>query len=135
MNTRYVHSLLSLLTAVLLAGCTGGGKNLVRDGVVEIETVPSRQAAITSLRVAQNGPNMMLRGRVQRRPIGWGRIPGHIDVELVGPDGSVLEKTRAGYRQRSIKSRYAEFHGRLDTTPPAGSTIRVIHDLRSHDGL
>ncbi|MEW5756460.1 MAG: hypothetical protein AB1810_09150 [Pseudomonadota bacterium] len=132
MNTQWVRSLLSILTIALLAGCASAGKDLVRDGTIEVEKVSSRQATITLVQVIQEGEEVLIRGQVQRRPIGRGPIPGHIDVELIEPGGGVLEKIHVGYHRRSAKSRYAEFHGTLKTTPPAGSTLKVIHDVRSH---
>lgn len=135
MNTRYVHSLLSLLTAVLLAGCAGAGKDLVRDNTVKIEKVSSRWAKVQFVRVVKEGDTVALRGQVRRWPTGRGPIPGHIDLEVIGPEGGVLEQATLNYHRSSVKSRYAEFHGTLDTIPPTGSTIRVIHDLRSHDAL
>lgn len=132
MNTKWVCSLLTMLAVVLAAGCASAGKDLVRDGAIEVEKVASSQATITSVRVIQEGEEMLIRGQVQRRPIGRGPIPGHIDLEVIGPDGGVLELATLDHHRRSVRSRYAEFHGTLTTTPPAGSTIRVTHDTRAH---
>jgi hypothetical protein len=56
--------------------------------------------------------------------------PGHIDLEVIDPDGDVLEKCIIDYDRPSPESRYANFHAVLKTTPPLGSTIRVVHDSR-----
>lgn len=133
---RYIHTLatMAILTAfALAAGCVTPGRDLVRDNTVKIEKVSSKSANVQFLRVVQEGDRVALWGEVRHRPIGWGRIPGHIDLEVIGPDGGVLDRMTLGYHRRSVKSRYAEFHGELKTMPPAGSTLKVAHDLRAHD--
>lgn len=135
MNAKRIHSLLSILIIALVSGCATVGKDLVRDNTVKIEKVSSRWAKVQFVRVVQEGDTVALRGEVRRWPTGRGPIPGHIDLEVIGPDGGVLEQATLNYQRRSVKSRYAGFHGTLDTIPPTGSTIRVIHDLRSHDAM
>jgi hypothetical protein len=120
----------TLVTFILLAGCASTGKDLVRDNTVEIEKVPSQWAALRFVTVVQDGDKIELRGEVTRRPTGRGPIPGHIDLEVIGPDGIALETSTIDYHRGSVKSRYAIFHTTLKTAPP-GSTIRVTHDNRA----
>lgn len=120
-----------LTNLTVTAGCATAGRNLVRDNTVKIEKVSSKQATITSVNVIQEGDQVMLRGEVRRRLVSRGHIPGHIDLEVIGADGSVLEESVIDYHRRSVKSRYAIFHDTLRVTPPPGSTIRVTHDTRA----
>ena len=120
----------TLAIFVLLSGCASTGKDLVRDNTVKLEKIASQRAAWRLVRVVQDGDNIELRGEVTRRPVGRGPIPGHIDLEVIGPDGITREKAVIDYHRRSVKSRYAKFHTRLGAVPP-GSTVRVTHDTRA----
>lgn len=121
----------SVLITLFIAGCAATGKDLVRDNTVQIEKVSSTWAAVRFVNVVQEDGEVTLRGEVVRRPVGRGPIPGHIDLEVIGSDGDVLEEAVIGYHRRSVKSRYATFHATLNATPPRGSTVRVTHDTRA----
>jgi len=129
---RYIHILATfaiLTTITLTAGCATTGRDLVRDNTVKIEKVSSSRATVSFVSVLQEGNDVTLRGEVRRRPVvGRGSIPGHIDLEVIGPHGGILEETIVGYHRRSVKSRRASFRATLQTAPPLGSTIRVTHD-------
>ena len=133
MNT-YIKTLASiavLATFTIITGCATMGKDLVRNGSVNIEKVSSRKATIVFVSVIQEGDQAVLRGEVRSRGFGRGPIPGHIDLEVIGTDGSVLEKSKIDYHQLSSKSTYAKFHATLKAMPPPGSIIRVTHNTRT----
>lgn len=132
MSAEWVCRPLPILAVIPVTGCASAGKNLVRDGVVEVEKVSSRQATMRFVQVVREDSEVVVRGQIQRWPVGRGPIPGHIDLQLIGPDGGSLERARIDDHRRSVKSRYAEFHVMLKTMPSAGSTPKVIHDTRSH---
>jgi len=127
MYIKTLAAIAILTTLTLTAGCATVGKDLVRDNTVKIETVSSKWATISSVSVIQEGDKVMLRGKVRRPLAGRGHIPGHIDLKVIGADGSVLEESSIVYHRRSLKSKSAIFHTTLKVTPPPGSTIRVIH--------
>jgi len=126
LNTRAMIAIVT--TFGILVGCVTTGSNLVHNGTVKIEKVSSAWGTIGFVNVIQEGEEVRLRGQVRRRPSGRGPIPGHIDLEVIGPEGNVLEKLVIDYDRPSPKSRYANFHAVLTATPPPGSTIRVTHD-------
>lgn len=117
-----------LAMSITNMGCATTGKDLVRDGVVDIERESSRYTMVTLVSAMQEGHDLLVRGEVRRRHGGRSPIPGHIDVQIIGPDGDVLADTSIGYHRRSAKWRSASFYTRLETVPPPGSTIRVLHD-------
>ena len=122
---------LAILVTLFITGCAATGKDLVPDNTVQIEKVSSRWATVRSVNVVQKDGEVTLRGEVVRRPpVGRGPIPGHIDLEVSGPDGEMVEEAVIEYPRRSVKSRYATFHTTLKAAPAAGSTIRVTHDTR-----
>ncbi len=134
MKVKWIRSL-PILTTILVAGCAMTGRDLVRDNTVQIEKVSSGWATVRFVSVIQEDDEIELRGEVTRRLVGRGPIPGHIDFEVIGPDGIALEKAVIDYHRRSVKSRYSKFHTTLSAAPPVGSTIRVTHDTRAHEGL
>ena len=116
-----------LTTFGLIAGCATKGKDLVGSKTVKIEKVSSVWGTLGFVTVIQDGDAVTLRGEV-KRPSGRGPIPGHIDLEVIAPQGDLLEKCMIDYDRPSPKSRNANFNAVLRVTPPPGSTIRVEHD-------
>lgn len=114
--------------AIVSTSCATTGKDLVRDGVVDIEKESSRYAMITLVSAMQEGADLLVRGELRRRHGGRSPIPGHIDVQIIGTTGEMLADASVGYHRRSAKWRSASFYTRLETVPPPGSTIRVLHD-------
>ena len=129
---RYINRrtmLAFLATFGLLAGCATQGRDLIASGTVKLEKVSSALGTIDPVTIIQEGEKVKLRGEVKRRPDGRGFIPGHIDLEVIDPEGHVLERCVIDYYP-GPKSTYANFHAILKATPPPGSTIRVIHNPR-----
>jgi len=129
MMNRQAYNIRTMVT-----GCTTTGKDLVRDDIVNIEQVSSTYATVTRTSVVQEGPDVVISGEVQRRASVWNLLSGHVNVEIVGPDGQVLKKTSVRYYPSSfdyhrlrLTSGYATFSTRIKTTPPVGSSIRVTH--------
>lgn len=131
MCNKIFVTIATLATFALAAGCAMTGKDLARDNTVKVEKIPSQWAALRVVNVVYDGDNVELRGEVTRRPIGRGPIPGHIDLEVIGPDGVILEESIIEYHRRNRNSRYAKFHTTLITALPPGSVIRVTHDTRT----
>jgi hypothetical protein len=125
LNTR---AIIAILTTFGVLACVTMDRDLVRNGTVKIEKVSSAWGTVGFVSVTQEAEEVWLRGQVRRRPSGRGPIPGHIDLEVIDPEGNVLEKLGIDYDRPSPKSRYANFHAVLTATPPPGSTIRVTHD-------
>ena len=110
------------------AGCATMGNDLVANDAVKIEKVGSARGTIGPVRAIQEGEEVALSGEVRRRPFGRGPIPGFIDLEVLNPQGDVLEQCVIDYDRPSPNARYANFHAVLEVAPPTGSTIRVRHD-------
>ena len=119
-----------LITLEILAGCATTGKDLVSSNTVKIEKVSSAWGTIGFVTVRQKEEEVTIRGKVNRRPSGRGPIPGHIDLEIIDPEGVILEESVIDYDRPSPKSRHADFNAVLNAAPPQGSTIRLIHDSR-----
>lgn len=132
MNT-YIKTLTSItiLAVLTLTGCATTEEDSVLNDTMNIEKISSREATVVFVNITQSGDHLVLRGMVRRRLPGRGLIPGHIDLEVIGANGAVLENFEIAYHRHSIKSSYASFRAILKTTPPPGSKILVIHKTDS----
>lgn len=126
-QTRKITITLILLSAVvLLAGCaTSQGLN--QQGEVKLENVDSKMAHITNTYLRSTKDGIVLHGELTRRIPARGHIPGHLHVELIGPDGKVIKEVDIGYTRRSTNARYARFSVPVPGPLIPGSIIRVTH--------
>ena len=70
-------------------------------------------------------------GTLHKRIPSRGRIYGHVDVDVVSPDDTVLFTTTSGYHRRSRKSFTSIFTVEIPFKVEDGSTIRVTHHRAS----
>ena len=122
---------IAITIAAIISGCATQARDLLRDHTVRVEKVSSRAVTIMSVGVAQEGTAILVGGDLRLRY--WNPFQKQINVEIVSPDGIILEKEVVEYeRIMSRTSRFAMFDATLKIVPPPGSTIRVIsEDLQS----
>ena len=65
-----------------------------------------------------------------KRYAGRSPIPGHLRIEVLAADGSMLEEGVVRYYRRNAKSGIAYFSREFDVRPKDVRTVRVIHRLR-----
>lgn len=116
-------------SSLLASACAVLPKDTGREAEISIEALSSRYGVLRFIRVTRDESAAVVRGEVHRRWGMRGPIPGHIDIRIIGPEGVVLESATAGYHRRSVKSTSASFHVALNAMPPAGATVRVVHDV------
>lgn len=112
---------------VIVAGCAAPGGGLVRDESVAIEAVSSRDAHVVNVRLYRDDAGMLMRGELRNRSGGRAAIQGHVDIEVIRPDGTHLSIHNVSYRRWSARSRAAHFTYRLKPVPQNGSIVRVVH--------
>ena len=118
------------LAAVCLAvtvGCTAAGPRPVVDETTAVETVSSRYAEVASVRLYREDRSLVIRGHLRKRSGGRTAIRGHLDIEVVRPDGMNQMTHDVPYRRVGVRARIAHFSHRLTPAPPAGSRVRVVH--------
>ncbi len=126
-QTRKITITMILLSAVvLLAGCATT-QGLAQQKEVKLENIDSKMANITSTYLRSTEKGIILQGELTRRIPARGHIPGHLHVELIGPDGKVIKEATIGYTRRTVKSRYTKFSVPVPGPLVAGSVIRVTH--------
>lgn len=124
------------VVALGLAGCATAPVNLARDGAVTVETVSSPAAWVWYAEPRAGAGKAWVSGEVIRRREWPADRPGHVDIEVLGPDGSPL--TQATTPLRPVRTGGGDtlrlaFSVPLNSRPPAGSTVRVIHHAAVHN--
>lgn len=118
---------LVLSTLFTLQSCATKTLNLVSEGKVNIETVPSNYGHVSRVSVVSSETGIIVAGDVHGASHQRGYIRGHLAVEVIYPDGTMQEKETFKYHNRGGKSRVTPFSVELPIVVPEESTIRVIH--------
>jgi hypothetical protein len=107
---------------------------------VILEVVPTSPATVSTATATREGEELVISGTV-RKPHRF-HLPGHVDIVVCGPDGTMLGVVRqhlaAGYLTSRGGAKTVRFTARLHLTPPPGSTVRLRYHappLNDEDGL
>lgn len=117
-------------TLLITAGCASTGADLVKKGVITVEHIPSRYAHTHRVSVHQKGTDIVISGELYSRFHQPSFIPGHVDIEVISPEGKLLGQGIGKYYRvggRKSKSRRFEFLMQLSANAPQGSKIRIVH--------
>lgn len=111
----------------MVFGCALLKKDLVSAGTVWLEEAPSDVAKLSRVHVYIDDAELVVYGRLGRKPGVNGHIDATVRVIVRFPDGSKQEKTtRAFPKYLPIRrSRSSYFNVRFDGLPPAGTIVRV----------
>jgi len=136
-NIRFMSLLVLIFAAGILFGCAAGKVNLVEQGTVVIERVPSRNISVAEVYAYQYEDSMVIQGKVKRQ-YSSGYIGGHVDIAIISPKGDILEQESTFFLPRGRKQkrkREASFSVRISSPPPRGSTIRAAYHGLSERSL
>ena len=131
MITRFDATVRHLTIVTLLLGLSACGAapiNMVRDGSVNVEYSSSHELHFSRVGVYQNDAGLIIAGELHKRGHGRGPIPGHIDIEIIGPDDAILASKSIHYHRGSLKSRRSQFSVEIPIDLPVNSTVRIMHD-------
>jgi len=127
-----------LSLAVAMTGCASLGLDPDISDAVRIERIDSPQARIASVQVRDHGGQLAVSGRLQKRYRGRSPIAGHLHIEAIAQDGTVLGQAVTSYQRLSPKLGISEFTQRLAVAPDQARSVRVIHhhrdDIAPHSG-
>lgn len=134
-SSRYWRHLLlvgmgsALVMLAILAGpgCSSLPPNLAADGSVRVERVDSQDAHIGAVQVGAVVDGLRVAGTLRKSFLRRGWIPGHLHVEALAADDSVLSTAVVPYYRRHAKSGRAHFAQTLAAQPLAVRTVRVVH--------
>lgn len=118
-------SLMLVLWAV--AGCSSLPPNLASNGRLQIDRVDSSNATIGLIQVGDVADGVRVAGSLRKTFLRRGQIPGHLHIEMLAADGTVLETRVTRYHRRSAKSNRAYFAQTLAVRSDAVRTVRLVH--------
>lgn len=100
---------------------------------INIEKVDSSTVRITHAFLKETGEGLVLSGEVKRKHHSHASIPGHLHLELIRPDGEVVNKAEIHHTRKANSDHIAVFTTVLPSDLAEGSTVRIIHhDAKSH---
>ena len=130
-SLRHTSVVVLCLVSLALGGCAAKRVDLVEQGAVTVETVPSEQARIDAVNVHQRGEDLEV--EVVVRPAEWVRrfSPGAVEIAIVDPQGRSFTFTESQsfrrHRDWYSKLQLAEFWARIPYRARPGTVIRVTH--------
>jgi len=127
-----VRGLLMMLVLSTFAGCSSLPPNLAAEGRLQIERVDSNRAIIGQARIVAVADGVRVAGSLRRTFLRRGRIPGHLHIELLAADRTVLESRVTRYHRHFAKSGRAYFAQTLAVRPDAVRTVRLVHHGRGN---
>lgn len=128
MNTKTTTGfVVASLVLLVSSGCVTGRKDLARSGEVKVLTGSSKHTNVLTPSVYEEEGTLVVSGQVRRSPMMSGAITGHMHIEQLSADGSVIRDSieSLGMTSRRGRTRVASYTARLPWTLPPGSTIRV----------
>lgn len=128
MNTKTATGfVVTGLVLLVSSGCIAGRKDLARSGEVKVVTGSSNHTEVLTPSVYEDNGMLVVTGQVRRSPMANGAITGHVHIEQLSIDGSVVRDSMEslGMTSRRGRTRVATYTARLRWTLTPGSTIRV----------
>lgn len=124
---RHVKVTLSIAVLFLGFGCAALDKNLVSDGTVRLEEVPSDTARLSRVRVYEDDGDLIVYEKIGRQAGVKGRVDAMVRVILNYPDGRTLQETKRAFPPYLPirRSRKSNFSVRFPGLPPAGTVVRI----------
>ncbi|HOP17090.1 MAG: hypothetical protein H6961_06455 [Chromatiaceae bacterium] len=117
----------SLALALSLSACASLSPDLAAQGSVDVERQGSRDAEIATVRVHPVEGGLHVDGYLRRRFVARGQIPGHLHIQALSSNGTVLVDEISRYHRPRAKSPRSNFSQLLELNPEDVRTIRVVH--------
>lgn len=95
---------------------------------VQIEKITNRSARVVSANFWRDGGQLSLRGEVVSNPVSKSVLGGHLDIEIISPDGTeeACLTTKPRMRARHVRKPYSVA---VRALPDPGGTVRIRHHL------
>ena len=87
----------------------------------------SKSIYVSSATASSQNNTLVVQGTVKPHSAGQGRIRGHVDISVIGPDGKLLAEESVFPRLGAThgNARSSRFIAYLDLVPPPGSIVEV----------
>lgn len=123
---------------VTISGCATNRVSLVDEGLVSVETVPSKKVEILWTDVYEDGNDVVVYGVVQQHSYSGATVDVHVDITILSNDGAKLQEHRTADirvpRRRHGKGvDWKRFEVRFPGTFPEGATVKMVVHAGSHN--
>ena len=125
----------ALLSTVLLTGCLAGMGTPVAKPAIAVDVLPTAPVKVASYSLREEDDKLIVSGRVSSlNPI---RMPGHVDLTVCDPEGTVVglyqAKITAGYASKRGGLKTARFTTAISPVPAEGARISLRYDRQTHN--
>lgn len=131
-----LRTLIALPVLGTVAGCGLFPPTLVDQGIVKVDIQKTRPISVSTATVYRDDGQTVVRGEARFPPwVRHGIFRGHVDVELLLPDGEIVSQhdIRLTPRNRSGEhGRKATFISRFDIEPPRVTTALIQYHNGTH---
>jgi hypothetical protein len=124
---------IAVALVAVATGCASFRLDPLITDTVEVERMDSRKAQIRTVQVRDHDGRLKVSGRLKKRYKGRSPISGHLHIEALGQDGTLLGQVTTGYRQLSPKMGTSEFSQVLGVRPEQVRTVRLVHHYGDDD--
>lgn len=118
-----------------LTACIHKQVNLIEDGMVVLsQSAPPGVRLSTS--VFNEDGKLVVLGQIDRGPLNFAMIPGHVDVTITDDKGQELSSVKARIKKLPTWRHgpsSVEFEAEFPGVPPAGSVVKVDYQTEQHD--
>ncbi len=130
-SRSFLSAILWLAAALAISGCATVNTNGRHEASVLFDQVPSADVLVSEVHAYEDGDTLVVCGKVKRTAANCcNAARGHLDITVVGPDGSLLDAVSLVYSPRNIpktRTRSSRFTTRLPYTVPAGAILRLAY--------
>jgi hypothetical protein len=121
----------------IIGGCAGPGVNLVKNGMVAIERIPSEKIEIPWADVYQTNGEVQVKGILRHRQFANQPLRTHVDIVLLNLDGTVLAQMRTSdvyvpHRQAGRSYNQAHFEANIPAAVSPGVVVKTIVHSDEH---
>ena len=126
-NDYSIYFLAILLSSIIVSGCATNRVGLVTNEKVVVEKVTSLSTYFSKASVYSTGSKITVSGELRKRLPSRSHIFGHVEIEVISPDETVLCIIDTSYHRRSLKSSSFIFSVDIPLKLEDGSTVNIIH--------
>ena len=115
-----------LMIALVSGGCAAPLKKSDAEHHVLLDIVPTEVASVSEARVVQKGADLVVSGTVRKFHEYF--LPGHVDVVVCDPQGTVIARETprlTGHASKGGGVKEGRFSAEVRLVPPPGSKVSV----------
>jgi len=137
-RVRFVTSMVSLVTGVLLASCYLTRIDLVEERGVTLAVTPEGNVSMSAVSAYQEGEHLLIAGVIWQKQAAW-RFSGWVYISVILDSGEVFEERCSRIlpkpgppQQVHMEHLHASFFEvTLPKVPPPDSVLRVVGSARA----